>query len=88
MRFALYELADFNRLAALPGSEELSPELVDSVLEAAGQICSEVLFPSAPRRASPPPIASSAKAAGQHCIATPNTAARACPKPSACCSRK
>ena len=45
MRFALYELADFNRLAALPGSGDLSPELVDSVLDAAGQICSEVLFP-------------------------------------------
>ena len=45
MRFALYELAAFDRLGALPGSEEMSAELIDSVLDAAGQFCSEVLFP-------------------------------------------
>ena len=45
MRFALYELADFSKLAALPGCADLSTELTDSVLEAAGEICTEVLFP-------------------------------------------
>ena len=43
MRFALYELADFARLETL--HTELSPELVDSVLDAAGTFCSDVLFP-------------------------------------------
>ena len=45
MRFALTELADFSRLHALPGSEELSPDLVDSVLDAAGMFCADRLFP-------------------------------------------
>ena len=45
MRFALYELADFTRLQALPGCEDVVPEMVDSVLEAGGTICEEILFP-------------------------------------------
>ena len=45
MRFALYELADFTRLQALPGCEDVVPEMVDSVLSAGGTICEEILFP-------------------------------------------
>ncbi len=45
MRFALTELSDFRRLQALPGCEELSAETIETVLEAAGTFCAEVLFP-------------------------------------------
>ncbi|CAH2604689.1 3-methylmercaptopropionyl-CoA dehydrogenase [Rhodovastum atsumiense] len=45
MRFALYELCDFAALRALPGGEELAPDLIDPVLEAAGTFCAEVLLP-------------------------------------------
>jgi 3-(methylsulfanyl)propanoyl-CoA dehydrogenase len=45
MRFVLNELADPDRLRALPGCEEVTPELVDPVLEEAAKLCSEVLFP-------------------------------------------
>jgi butyryl-CoA dehydrogenase len=45
MRFCLYELADFSRLQALPDCEEIAPDLVDPVLEAAGRICTDILFP-------------------------------------------
>jgi butyryl-CoA dehydrogenase len=45
MRFALYELAGFDRLRSLPQCEDMSPEVIDPVLEAAGTMCEEVLFP-------------------------------------------
>jgi alkylation response protein AidB-like acyl-CoA dehydrogenase len=45
MGFALYELADFGRLNSLPGCEDISPDLVDPVLEAAGTLCADVLLP-------------------------------------------
>jgi alkylation response protein AidB-like acyl-CoA dehydrogenase len=45
MEFALAELAGLEEIAALPGYEEASPELVHSVLEEAGRIASEVLAP-------------------------------------------
>jgi butyryl-CoA dehydrogenase len=45
MHFVLNELADPDRLRALPGCEEVTPELVDPVLEEAAKLCSEVLFP-------------------------------------------
>ena len=43
--FALTELAGLDRIAALPGFEEATPELVSSVLEEAGRIAAEVLGP-------------------------------------------
>ncbi len=45
MRFVLTELHDSAQMAALPGCEALTPELMGSVLEAAGQFTGEVLFP-------------------------------------------
>ncbi len=45
MEFVLAELAGMERLAALPGFEEATPELVSSVLAEAGRIAEEVLSP-------------------------------------------
>ncbi len=45
MEFVLRELAGIDDVAALPGYEEASWELVASVLEEAGRIASEVLAP-------------------------------------------
>jgi butyryl-CoA dehydrogenase len=45
MRFVLYELHNGASLSALPGFEEMTPELLDSVLEEAAKVCEEVLFP-------------------------------------------
>ncbi len=42
MRFVLQEL---HKSEPLPGREELTPELLDSILEEAGKFCSEVLLP-------------------------------------------
>jgi alkylation response protein AidB-like acyl-CoA dehydrogenase len=45
MRFVLHELYDSKTIAALPGYEEFSPELMDSVLEEAAKFSEGVLFP-------------------------------------------
>ena len=45
MRFVLYELHDGAALSALPGLEDMTPELFDPVLEEAAKICEDVLFP-------------------------------------------
>ena len=45
MRFVLNRLVGLERIAALPGYEEVSPDLVDAVLEEAGKLASEVLAP-------------------------------------------
>jgi len=45
MRFALYELADFATVTALPGCGEVTPDLVDPILQAGGVFCAEVLAP-------------------------------------------
>ncbi len=45
MRFVLHELHDSSSLAALKGLEEVSPELIDSILEAAAKLCEDVLAP-------------------------------------------
>ncbi len=45
MRFVLNELADPERLRALPGFEEMGADLIDPVLEEAAKICEEVLTP-------------------------------------------
>jgi alkylation response protein AidB-like acyl-CoA dehydrogenase len=45
MRFLLNEVADPARLRALPGCEEVTPDLIDPVLEEAAKLCEEVLLP-------------------------------------------
>jgi len=45
MQFVINELAGFESLAALPGYEEVTPELADAVLEEAAKIAGEVLAP-------------------------------------------
>ncbi len=45
MRFVLHELYDSNTIAELPGYEDFSPELMDSVLEEAAKFAEGVLFP-------------------------------------------
>ena len=42
MRFVLHEL---HAASSLPGMEEFTPELMDSVLEEAGKFCAEILLP-------------------------------------------
>ena len=45
MRFAMTELAGLDALAALPGLEDATPDLVGAVLEEAGKLASGVLAP-------------------------------------------
>jgi len=45
MRFVLDELAHLDEIAALPGYEEATPELVESILGEAGKLASEVWAP-------------------------------------------
>ena len=45
IRFILNEVIDAGGLSALPGYAEATPEANDSILEAAAQVCEEVLFP-------------------------------------------
>ncbi len=45
MRFVLNRLVGLDRIAALPGYEDVSADLVDAVLEEAGKLASEVLAP-------------------------------------------
>jgi alkylation response protein AidB-like acyl-CoA dehydrogenase len=46
MRFVLHELYDSQSTQHLPGCEDFSPELMDSVLEEAAKLAEEVLFPT------------------------------------------
>ena len=45
MRFALNRVIGFDRIAALPGYEDATPDMVDSVLEEAGKFAAGVLAP-------------------------------------------
>ena len=45
MQFAITELAGLERLAALPGYEEVTPDLAEVVLEEAAKLAGEVLAP-------------------------------------------
>lgn len=45
MQFVLYELLDALQLNQLPGYEDVNQELIDSILEEAGKLTSEVLQP-------------------------------------------
>ncbi len=46
MRFVINELAGLARINELPGFEEATPDLVDAVLEEAGQLAAEVISPT------------------------------------------
>ena len=46
MRFVLHELHDSATLTQLRGLEDISPELMDSILEEAGKLAEEVLLPT------------------------------------------
>jgi len=45
MRFVLYELHSGDKLSHLPGLEDMTPDLIDPVLEEAAKVCEEVLHP-------------------------------------------
>lgn len=45
MRFVLYELHGGEELSSLPGLEDMTPDLLDQVLEEAAKVCEEVLHP-------------------------------------------
>ena len=45
MRFVINQVADLMGVAALPGLEEATPDLVEAILEEAGKLGSEVLAP-------------------------------------------
>jgi hypothetical protein len=45
MQFVITELAGLERLAALPGYEEVTPDLVQAVLEEAAKLAGDVLAP-------------------------------------------
>ena len=46
MGFVVNELAGLAEVAALPGFEEATPDLVEAVLEEASQLASEVIAPT------------------------------------------
>jgi len=45
MRFVLHELHDSSALAQLPGLEEMTPDLLNTILEEAGKFISATLLP-------------------------------------------
>src|ERR1700674_1131953 len=45
MKFVIKELAGLDAIASLPGCEEVTPDLVDAVLEEAGKFATGVLSP-------------------------------------------
>jgi len=45
MQFVMRELAGLDEVAQLPGNEEVSPDLVDAILEEADKFASGVLAP-------------------------------------------
>ncbi|HEX5581764.1 MAG TPA: acyl-CoA dehydrogenase family protein, partial [Gemmatimonadaceae bacterium] len=45
IRFLLEDVLDAGQLSRLPGYEEATPEMLVAVLEEAGRLCEEVLFP-------------------------------------------
>ena len=45
IRYLLHDVHDIGQLAALPGFEEATPEMIDEVLRGGARFCEEVLFP-------------------------------------------
>ena len=45
MRFLLHELLDASEIAALPGYEEATPDVIDAMIEEGARLCENVLLP-------------------------------------------
>jgi len=45
MRFVLNEVIDVSRVSSLPGYGEVTPDLIDAILEEGAKLCENVLFP-------------------------------------------
>lgn len=45
IRFVLHDVLNAGQIASLPGYGEVTPELMDSIIEEAAKVCAEVLFP-------------------------------------------
>ncbi|PZQ47248.1 MAG: acyl-CoA dehydrogenase [Micavibrio aeruginosavorus] len=45
MKFVLHDVLGAEKLSSLPGYEDATPDLIDSVLEEAAKMCEEILFP-------------------------------------------
>ena len=45
MQFVLQELIGLDEMAELPGCEEVTPDLVDAILDEAGKFACDVLAP-------------------------------------------
>ena len=45
MRFALSHIADIDRIAAFPGYEDATPDIIDAIIEEAGKFAEQVLAP-------------------------------------------
>ncbi|MCA0377152.1 MAG: acyl-CoA dehydrogenase C-terminal domain-containing protein [Gemmatimonadetes bacterium] len=45
IRYLLHEVHDIGQLAALPGYEDATPEMIDEVLKGGASFCEDVLFP-------------------------------------------
>ncbi len=45
MKFVLHDVLGAENLSSLPGYEDATPDLIDSILEEAAKLCEEVLFP-------------------------------------------
>ena len=45
MQFVMHELAGLDEMAQLPGCEEVTPDLVDAILDEAGKFAGAVLAP-------------------------------------------
>ncbi|MFO0073494.1 MAG: acyl-CoA dehydrogenase family protein, partial [Gemmatimonas sp.] len=45
IRYLLHDVHDIGQLAALPGFEDATPEMIDEVLSGGARFCEEVLFP-------------------------------------------
>jgi len=46
VRFVLKDVLDLSQVTSLPGYEEATPDLIDSILEEGAKLCEEVLFPT------------------------------------------
>ena len=45
MKFVLHDVLGASKLSELPGYQDATPDLIDSILEEAAKMCEEVLFP-------------------------------------------
>ena len=45
LKFVLHDVLGTQDIASLPGHEDITPDLIDSILEEAAKVCEDVLFP-------------------------------------------